>query len=1233
MTRQRWQSVLWTLLTVCWLGVIDSRLLPAQLQIEAPLPAANAQQPFSPRSPVDPAGLNNQAAAPTATAQNPTQQATQQATQPAAQPATQPPPAAATTSPATASAPTIGLTSELINSRLEQIQRTTEIEVSLKDAVVPLYQRAQVDLKSANDAARLRKELSGRQAAAPKTLAETKQTKENQAPRIDYSIMLDSLSFDETQKALQDQQRQLTAATELRTKLSEQVDTREKRRKELPQLISEARSKMEAVEREQAATSTPASVDPMLKEATTWSQMAQKMAVSEQVQLLEQEQRVYEAETELLPLQLELARADEKHLQDQVRKLTEGLDRLRQEGIAKQRQEVRELLVEIPKEASTPAELHKLGLQLMERINQWLELVKKKAEITTELASSKALLEKWKDRYTKMVNRVEPQPGQDVVAGFNSWVGLMLRKQRNELPDPQKLERQIRHYQQEAQAVDVMMFELEDALQQINAWSDDGRSSFSASTLLSSDKSIVRSDVAGNLQITFDRLLAKDKQLIEMMKVDIDTYLNNLYQVADLKTQTNVLVGDYHSFIEKHVLWIRSSDKLDKSDFREAAAAFHWLVNYENWERLVVLLGQDAQHRPWWTVLFLTGFLTVLVNHSRMRRMLAVCGDRAAKRSATDFGLTMQSLLLTIAISLPVPLVMLYVHWRLLNLDELGNVFNEAIAHGLLIAAAVFTPFEFLRQMCRTGGLAIKHFEWPESAAKLLVTNLRWLIDLATPIATLVGVMEGQGNTRYQSSLGRLAFLVLMILLLAFSARVFFPRNGVFADYLRQYRGGWLDRLRWGWYPLIVFSPIALAALSFVGYHYTSQRLALHLHSSFWSVVALITVYSLLRRWLLLSRRKIMVDQAKQRLAEAARRDPTQAVAASNLASVESELNLSTINEQTMRLVSSFMIVSGLVAISVIWSDVLPAIGMLENFKLWDVQGSKPNEVVTITLANLVVVIPIFILTLIAGRNLPGLMEIALLQHLPLTGAARYAISTLSRYAILILGIVASSSAIGLRWSSIQWLVAALGVGLGFGLQEIFANFVSGIILLFEQPIRVGDVITLDGVTGSVSKIRMRATTLVNWDRQELIIPNKDLITGKLLNWTLSDTTNRVQIRVGVAYGSDTEEACRILRDIVSNHPNIMKDPAPSVSFENFGEGSLDLTIRAFLANLEVRLETVHNLHTQIYTRLRSAGIEIAYPQRDLHIRSFPTQLLQSLVNRNGSTKSIPNQPTGASPG
>jgi len=198
---------------------------------------------------------------------------------------------------------------------------------------------------------------------------------------------------------------------------------------------------------------------------------------------------------------------------------------------------------------------------------------------------------------------------------------------------------------------------------------------------------------------------------------------------------------------------------------------------------------------------------------------------------------------------------------------------------------------------------------------------------------------------------------------------------------------------------------------------------------------------------------------------------------------------------------------------------------------------------------------------------------------------------------------------IGLRWNSIQWLVAALGVGLGFGLQEIFANFVSGIILLFEQPIRVGDIVSIDGTTGSVSKIRMRATTIVNWDRQELIVPNKDLITNKLLNWTLTDSTNRIIINVGVAYGSDTQRACELIMQVCLDHDNVLREPSPSVTFESFGDNSLNLVLRAFLDALDNRLVTIHQLHQRIYQTFNEAGIEIAFPQRDLHIRSLPEKL------------------------
>jgi potassium efflux system protein len=179
-------------------------------------------------------------------------------------------------------------------------------------------------------------------------------------------------------------------------------------------------------------------------------------------------------------------------------------------------------------------------------------------------------------------------------------------------------------------------------------------------------------------------------------------------------------------------------------------------------------------------------------------------------------------------------------------------------------------------------------------------------------------------------------------------------------------------------------------------------------------------------------------------------------------------------------------------------------------------------------------------------------------------------------------------------------------VGLGFGLQEIFANFVSGLILLFERPIRVGDVITLGDITGTVSNIQIRATTVTNWDRKELIVPNKELITGRLLNWTLSDKTNRIVINIGLAYKTDPLVAREIILSTVQSHENVLEDPGPNVTFEGFGDSSLSFVVRAYVATLDVRLSTVNDLHASIHKRLSQAGIEIAFPQLDLNLREIP---------------------------
>jgi len=208
----------------------------------------------------------------------------------------------------------------------------------------------------------------------------------------------------------------------------------------------------------------------------------------------------------------------------------------------------------------------------------------------------------------------------------------------------------------------------------------------------------------------------------------------------------------------------------------------------------------------------------------------------------------------------------------------------------------------------------------------------------------------------------------------------------------------------------------------------------------------------------------------------------------------------------------------------------------------------------------------------------------------------------------------------------VQWLVAALGVGIGFGLQEIVANFISGLIILFERPVRVGDIVTIGDTTGVVSKIEIRATTIRNWDKQELLVPNKEFITGRLLNWSLTDQLNRIVVTVGVAYGSDTRKAMAILAEAADENQHVIKDPEPIVTFEGFGDNSLTLVLRCYLDNLDYRLTVTTELHQTINDKLEAAGISIAFPQRDIHLRSAePVDVRLHRAGRGGPGPQAPD--------
>ncbi|MBW2281429.1 MAG: mechanosensitive ion channel, partial [Deltaproteobacteria bacterium] len=225
-----------------------------------------------------------------------------------------------------------------------------------------------------------------------------------------------------------------------------------------------------------------------------------------------------------------------------------------------------------------------------------------------------------------------------------------------------------------------------------------------------------------------------------------------------------------------------------------------------------------------------------------------------------------------------------------------------------------------------------------------------------------------------------------------------------------------------------------------------------------------------------------------------------------------------------------------------------------------------------------------------------------------------YAISTSAFYVMLMVGFFAAVAAAGMDLSRFAILAGALGVGIGFGLQNVVNNFVSGLILLFERPIKTGDTIEVGLLLGEVKRIGIRASTVRTWQGAEVIVPNGDLISGQVTNWTLSDHNRRIDVDVGVKYGTDPERVLQLLLDVAAAEDRILEMPAPSALFRGFGDSSLDFRLRAWTSRSEEWVRIHSDLNVAVNRALAEAGIEIPFPQRDLHLRSVAPELRRPLA-------------------
>jgi len=984
------------------------------------------------------------------------------------------------------------------------------------------------------------------------------------------------------------------------------------RRKDARALLISSPQRLEEVKR-QLATPAPAGEIPQLTRARQLELLTRKQVVELEPQTLQAELSQYDAEDAV-----ELARLQRELLALQIAQRTEEV-RLRSEQVAAQRREDARLqAVQARQELvnSLPA-LRPIAERNQVITEKSRDISARNEQATRDLNAVRQLLEGTRKQISQVKEKVR-------TVGLTGPIGLRLRQQRSLLPDVRALQRNIDGRLETIETAQLEFFEYDDEL----------------AALASIDplvEELVRAAGTGltepqeqQIRDAARDLLERQREYLASLVNTYNSYSGTLGEIDDSERQLVTEISSFDHYVDERVLWIRSHLPLSLNQIQEDRPALYHLLETHEWLEAGGDLFHDLRRYP--LLYLLAGLIWGLLVYSqrRIRTTLKEIGERVERRSFYRFEPTLHGLVLTILIAADWPVMALFCGWRLQAAGQ--SDFSRAVGSGLFKVALLTLLLQTVRQLCRPNGIARSHFGWPARATTALRGNLHLLMLPGLPLTMAIAVIHALKQETGSDAIERCLFIAGMMLISAFAWRTMHPLGDTLIQLLNSSGGGWLDRLRYVWFPSIVLGPLVVASLAIAGYYYTALQLASKLHATAWLLTGLMFLNSLLVRWVMVSRRKASIEAARERLAAAAAPvDPESSSSSLPVPAASPELNIQSISEQSRRLINISIVATTLMGLWLLWIDILPALSARDRFPLWNTTVSITERVErgdgtieyrtverpdVVTIADLGFALLLILLMVTASRNLPGLMEMSILRRLPLSDSARYAITSLTSYGMLLIGLILSTRTIGLGWQQVQWLAAALTVGLGFGLQEIFANFVSGLIILFEQPVRVGDVVTLDNVTGVVNRIRIRATTITDWDRKEYIVPNRELITGRVLNWTLSDRVNRIVITVRVAFGCDTDRVRQIILQAARDAEFVLPDPPPVVTFDQIGENALNFTLRVYLPNLDNRLETIHWLNTEIHRRLNAAGIAIPFPQRELHIRSLPESLAQTLARK-----------------
>lgn len=707
-------------------------------------------------------------------------------------------------------------------------------------------------------------------------------------------------------------------------------------------------------------------------------------------------------------------------------------------------------------------------------------------------------------------------------------------------------------------------------------------------------------------------LQTRSKTLSELLKL-LNNQLNLSINIELNQQQVKTISDALQQKLQQQSFWVKSNSEMDLEWFTR----FPGLAGYELTE-----ISKKLDFSNWKDNLGLAGLLIgglslltffIRRQHDRIKQKLTKINNSMLTVPTDSQWNTPMAIFWTVVLCLPSTFMFLIVFVLVTYICFLDP--TEVWPWGLKMAF-YWLYFAFMLAMLRPNGIAYRHFNMPQSSNAVFRKILKhsvWVIGL------LLNTSIFNNATEYGIAydvIGQ-AMTVLVLLSVLFVVVPGF-RMGIAtyqkaASYRRDAKPMLLGLVR----ILLVLAPIALIVLIVMGYYYTASQIIEHLVASYFAIVTWIIIRNMVYRGFNISSRRLSYRRLQEKRASAQAKaqaqqngqEQTVETEDSALVLQDDAISVNDIKNQMLKITDLVLWTALFGLLYWVWSDLVTVAYYLKEITLW--QQATTTEAGTvmesITLLNLLVAMIVLIVTYILVKNLGGLLETLVFSNLNLSQGTPYTITTIFTYLLIIIGASIAFASLGMSWSKLQWLFTALSVGLGFGMQEIFGNFVSGIIILFERPVRVGDMVTIGSFNGTVSKIRIRATTLIDNDRKEVIVPNKAFITERVVNWALTSSMTRLVISVGVAYGSDLELVKRLLLQAAEENEAVLKDPAPAAYFLTFGASTLDHELRVYVGQLSDRIRTIDALNRRIDELFMANNIEIAFNQLDIFIKNQAT--------------------------